>query len=278
MAFGMLAEPQSIVEKVWDQVQKVQQRLIWEPKTALVLGSGPLGLLAALTCRLLGLETHVYSLSPEDSVQAKLVRGCGATYHQAAGGQKQTAGGGSANKQAAEGNGSAGGNDAAGAKADTGSGVAATGSGALTEFATGLGKHIDMIWECTGYSPLAFEAMGVLGPNGVLALLGVTPGKKTETLPIDSLNMNMVLENKCVLGSVNAARKDFETGLYRLQQMHERYPDVLAGIVTDRLRLEDVPGIDFAKFAIKTVVDVVPVEQWEGLVKQTSDVAYSFSV
>jgi threonine dehydrogenase-like Zn-dependent dehydrogenase len=280
MAFGMLAEPQSIVEKVWDQVQKVQQRLIWEPKTALVLGSGPLGLLAALTCRLLGLETHVYSLSPEDSVQAKLVRGCGATYHQAASGQKQ-AGGGSVDKQATGGSSSAGGNDAVGVKADTGSGTAnaaAKNGGTLTELAAGFGKHIDMIWECTGYSPLAFEAMGVLGPNGVLALLGVTPGKKTETLPIDTLNMNMVLENKCVLGSVNAARKDFETGLYRLQQMHERYPDVLAGIVTDRLRLEDVPGIDFSKFAIKAVVDVVPVEQWEGLVKQTSDIAYSFSV
>jgi threonine dehydrogenase-like Zn-dependent dehydrogenase len=34
LPYGVLAEPQSIVEKVWDQVQKVQQRLIWEPKTA----------------------------------------------------------------------------------------------------------------------------------------------------------------------------------------------------------------------------------------------------
>jgi threonine dehydrogenase-like Zn-dependent dehydrogenase len=202
-------------------------------------------------------------------VQARLVRGCGATYHQAVGGDadKKAAGAGGAG---------AGGEAAGGDKAAAGSGAGK--SETLTEFAAGLGKHIDMIWECTGYSPLAFEAMGVLGPNGVLALLGVTPGKRTETLPIDTLNMNMVLENKCVLGSVNAARKDFETGLYRLQQMHERYPDVLAGIVTDRLRLEDVPKIDFAKFVIKAVVDVVPVEQWEGLVKITADAAYSFSV
>jgi threonine dehydrogenase-like Zn-dependent dehydrogenase len=206
-------------------------------------GSGPLGLLAALTCRVLGLETHVWSMSPVDGVQAKLARGCGAVYHQAGG----TDGGGPAAKT-------------------------------LTELAGSLGKRIDLIWECTGYSPLAFEAIGALGPNGVLALLGVTPGKRTETVPVDVLNRELVLENKCVFGSVNAARKHFETGLYRLQRMDERYPDVLRGIVTNRLRLEDVPGFDFAKVAVKAVVDVVPAGQWERLVRQPGDAAYSFSV
>lgn len=245
LSYGMLAEPQSIVEKVWDQVQKVQQRLIWEPRTALVLGSGPLGLLAAMTCRVLGLETHVWSMSPEDGMQAKLARGCGAAYHQAGEGKGETSGGKPAT---------------------------------LTQFAERLGKRIDLIFECTGYSPLAFEAMSALGANGVLALLGVTPGKRTQEVPTDAINFEMVLENKCMLGSVNASRKDFETGLYRLQQMHERFPDALAGIITERIRLEDVPGLDFKRIAVKAVVDVVPVEQWESLVHQTKDAAYSFSV
>lgn len=257
LAYGVLAEPQSIVEKVWDQVQKVQQRLIWEPKTALVLGSGPLGLLAAMTCRVLGLETHVWSMASEESEQAKLARGCGAMYHKAGG--EEAAHDGKA--------------DAA-ADAGTGAGKSAT----LTQFAERLGKRVDLIFECTGYSPLAFEAMGALGANGVLALLGVTPGKRTQEVATDALNFEMVLENKCVLGSVNASRKDFETGLYRLQQMHERFPDVLAGIVTQRVRLEDVPGLDFKRIAVKAVVDLVPVEQWEALVKQRQDAVYSFSV
>jgi threonine dehydrogenase-like Zn-dependent dehydrogenase len=282
LPYGMLAEPQSIVEKVWDQVQKVQQRLIWEPKTAVVLGSGPLGLLAAMTCRVLGLETHVWSMSAEDSVQAKLARGCGAVYHQAGGAGK--AGPNAVKNDAGAGPGIVD-KDGAGAGPGItdkdGSNAASAKAGkpaTLTEFAERLGKRIDLIFECTGYSPLAFEAMGVLGPNGVLALLGVTPGKRKQEVPTDALNFEMVLENKCVLGSVNASRKDFETGLYRLQQMHDRFPDMLTGIITERIRLEDVPQLDFKRIVVKAVVDVVPAEQWESLVKQTRDAAYSFSV
>ncbi|MEC0266503.1 glucose 1-dehydrogenase [Paenibacillus anseongense] len=233
---GVLVEPQSIVEKVWDQVLRVQQRLIWEPKTALILGSGPLGLLAAITCRLLGLDVHVWSKSPQDSLQAQLVKDCGGVY--------QTA--------------------------DEG--------GGLKAYAEGLGKPIDFVLECTGFSPLAFEAMVVLAPNGVLALLGVTPADRKLEISSDMLNQSMVLENKCVIGSVNAARKDFETAIYRLQQMERVYPGWLDRLVTNRMKLEAVPKLDFASIPIKAVVDIVPMEQWRGLVKQTNEVEYSFSV
>lgn len=237
---GVLVEPQSIVEKVWDQVLRVQQRLIWEPKTALILGSGPLGLLAAVTCRLLGLDVHVWSKSPQDSLQAQLVKDCGGVY--------QTAGEGEA------------------------------GAKSLTAYAEGLGKPLDLVLECTGFSPLAFEAMAVLAPNGVLALLGVTPADRKLEISSDMLNQSMVLENKCVIGSVNAARKDFETAIYRLQQMERVYPGWLDRLVTNRMKLEAVPELDFASIPIKAVVDIVPVEQWRGLVKQTREVEYSFSV
>ncbi|GGI45739.1 glucose dehydrogenase [Paenibacillus marchantiophytorum] len=236
---GMLVEPQSIVEKVWDQVLRVQQRLIWEPQRALVLGSGPLGLLAAITCRLLGLEVLVWSMSPQDSLQAQLVKDIGGSYQQAGA-----------------------------------AGSAAT----LTAYAESIGKPLDFILECTGYSPLAFEAMSILAPNGVLALLGVTPADRQLEISSDMLNQSMVLENKCVLGSVNAARKDFETAIYRLQQMEKQYPGWLNRLVTNRMDLDAVPQLDFATIEIKAVVDLVPVEQWRGLVEQTNEVAYSFSV
>ncbi len=54
-------------------------------------------------------------------------------------------------------------------------------------------------------------------------------------------------DNKCVLGSVNASRKDFETGIYRLQRMSQQYPNVLKGILSDRLALDEVPKLDFKK-------------------------------
>ncbi|WP_239633374.1 glucose 1-dehydrogenase [Paenibacillus sp. H1-7] len=248
LSYGVLTEPQSIVEKVWDQVQRIQQRLVWQPKTVVVLGSGPLGLLAAFTSRCLGLDTVVWSLSPSDSAAAELVRACGAEYRQAG---------------------------APGAAGADGAAPAETLSGFLQQ----SGKRADMIYECTGYSPLAFEAMTALAPGGVLALLGVTPGGRSLTVSADAINQELVLENKCVLGSVNAARKDFETGLYRLQQMEDKYPGLLGRLMTDRLALDEVPGLDFSRIGIKAVVDLVPQQDWPQLINSRGrEVQYSFSV
>ncbi|MCM3270066.1 glucose 1-dehydrogenase [Paenibacillus elgii] len=250
LAYGILAEPQSIVEKVWNEVQRIQQRLVWQPRTAVVLGSGPLGLLAALTCRCLGLDTVVWSKSPDDSIGAELVRACGAMYARA--------------------------EDEASVPASSGGAPAVS---ALGTFLQRNGRRADLIFECTGYSPLAFDAMAALGPNGVLALLGVTPGNRSIRISSDQINQELVLENKCVLGSVNASRKDFETGLYRLKQMEARFPGLLGRLMTDRLTLQVVPQLDFGGIAVKAVVDLVPREQWTGLVRHEADeVAYSFSV
>lgn len=247
LAVGVLTEPQSIVEKVWDEVQRIQQRLVWQPKTAVVLGSGPLGLLASITCRCLGLETIVWSKSPDVSAGAELVRACGGIY-------KAVEDGSSAEK-------------------------GSSGPSPLGAFLAASGKRADLIFECTGYSPLAFDAMTAIGPNGVLALLGVTPGKRSICISSDMINQELVLENKCVLGSVNASRKDFETGLYRLQLMESRFPGLLNRMITERLTMEDVPQLDFDRIGIKAVVDLVPREQWTALVKQSGkEVKYSFSV
>ncbi|SDC20069.1 Threonine dehydrogenase [Paenibacillus sp. UNCCL117] len=268
---GVLTEPQSIVEKVWDEVQRIQQRLVWQPKTAVILGSGPLGLLAALTCRCLGLETLVWSKTPSDSAAADIVRRCGATYQQAdvwqAGKERGEAGGGGK-----------------GARPDrTAREVENAYDGEtasqLAAFLQTQGKRADLIVECTGYSPLAFDAMSALGPNGVLALLGVTPGSASIKIPADQINRELVLENKCIVGSVNASRKDFETGLYRLKRMEELFPGVLDQLVTERLTLEQLPGLDFSRIGIKAVVDFVSPEQWATLAKPAAaEVDYSFSV
>src|SRR5207244_8552791 len=55
-AVGVLLEPLTIAEKAVDQIQRIQSRLVWEPKRAVILGSGPVGLLAALALRLRELE------------------------------------------------------------------------------------------------------------------------------------------------------------------------------------------------------------------------------
>jgi threonine dehydrogenase-like Zn-dependent dehydrogenase len=77
---GMLLEPTSVVAKAWDQVQKVGSRSWFEPRTALVTGAGPIGLLAALLGVQRGLDVHVLD-RVTTGPKPRLVADLGATYH-----------------------------------------------------------------------------------------------------------------------------------------------------------------------------------------------------
>lgn len=77
---GVLLEPTSVVAKAWEKVVAVGQRAFWEPRTVLVTGAGPIGLLAALVGAQRGLDVHVLDLV-ESGPKPDLVRALGATYH-----------------------------------------------------------------------------------------------------------------------------------------------------------------------------------------------------
>ena len=77
---GVLLEPTTVVAKAWEQVAAVGQRAFWEPRTVLVTGAGPIGLLAALIATQRGLEVHVLDRM-EAGAKPELVRALGATYH-----------------------------------------------------------------------------------------------------------------------------------------------------------------------------------------------------
>jgi threonine dehydrogenase-like Zn-dependent dehydrogenase len=77
---GVLLEPMTVVAKAWEQVQAVGQRALWEPRTVLVTGAGPIGLLAALIVKQHGLEVHVLD-RVTSGPKPELVRRLGATYH-----------------------------------------------------------------------------------------------------------------------------------------------------------------------------------------------------
>ena len=81
---GVLLEPMSVVEKGIDHAFLLQRRLEWKPRTGLVLGGGPIGLLAAAVMRARGLDTHVVGREPETDHRARLVTKMGATYHSVA--------------------------------------------------------------------------------------------------------------------------------------------------------------------------------------------------
>jgi glucose 1-dehydrogenase len=77
---GVLLEPMTVITKALEQVLMVGQRAYWEPKTALVTGAGPIGLLAALRLSVRNLQVHVLDRA-ETGPKPGLVRDLGAAYH-----------------------------------------------------------------------------------------------------------------------------------------------------------------------------------------------------
>ncbi|HMD01862.1 MAG TPA: glucose 1-dehydrogenase [Candidatus Baltobacteraceae bacterium] len=98
-----------------------------------------------------------------------------------------------------------------------------------------LGAY-DIIFEATGYAPLAFEAMGELNKNGVLILSSVTGGKHTIEIDADKINLEFVLGNKVVFGTVNAGREDFERGVADFSRAELTWPGWLNSLLTHPVR------------------------------------------
>jgi glucose 1-dehydrogenase len=78
---GVLLEPASILAKAWDHTERIGHRArTWQPRTLLVTGAGPIGLLAALMGVQRGLDVHVFDRNKGGPKEA-LVRDLGGTYH-----------------------------------------------------------------------------------------------------------------------------------------------------------------------------------------------------
>lgn len=190
---GVLAEPASVVAKGIEQATLAQQRLqVWEPQVAFVLGSGQIGLLATLILRLRGLQVYTFA-------RAK-----------------------------AQGN----------LKAEIVAGYGATYCSSQDgqspkEVVKQINKKPDIIFEATGSSAQAFEAMEYLGLNGALIWSSVTGGdKKLNDVPANKINLEWVLGNKLLVGTVNGNWKHFEQGIAALALGEAMFPGVTPKILT----------------------------------------------
>jgi threonine dehydrogenase-like Zn-dependent dehydrogenase len=152
---GMLMEPTTVVAKAWDQVDGVGGRAWFEPKTALVTGAGPIGLLAALIGVQRGLDVHVLDVV-KDGPKPRLVADLGATYH-----------------------------------------------GDPVDQVMDKLKP-DVVIEATGVGRVVFDVMAGTGSYGIVCLTGVSPLGRKITIDAGTINRDIVLENDCVVGSVNA--------------------------------------------------------------------------
>ena len=83
---GVLIEPLTVGAKGSVELGTILRRFPWEPMgvRALVLGAGPIGLLAAMMLEARHIQSWVYSREPNDSPRAELVRAFGGQYVSAA--------------------------------------------------------------------------------------------------------------------------------------------------------------------------------------------------
>ena len=119
----------------------------------------------------------------------------------------------------------------------------------IAEVVKQVGKA-DLIVDATGSSKVAFDAMRALGHNGVLVWTSITGANLQHEVPSDKINIDWVLGNKLLLGSVNANREHFEMGIRDLALGEMMFPGVIEKILTN-----PVNGLDNYKEMMRLLVE-----------------------
>lgn len=119
----------------------------------------------------------------------------------------------------------------------------------MPELAAKHGKP-DLIIEATGSSDIAFQAMEILGHNGCMVWTSITGGHRKVEVSSDRVNLNWVLGNKLLVGSVNANFRHFEAGIADLALGEVTWPGVIQKILTT-----PVQGLDNYKEMMRLLVE-----------------------
>jgi glucose 1-dehydrogenase len=98
--------------------------------------------------------------------------------------------------------------------------------------------NVDLIYEATGASSLAFETMKYLGTNGIFIFTGVPGRKRPIQVDTDLIMRNLVLKNQVVFGTVNAGRDSFENSIRDLGTFAKRWPEAVQSLITGRFPME----------------------------------------
>ena len=119
----------------------------------------------------------------------------------------------------------------------------------------------DIVFEATGASAVVFDSMQALAKNGALVLSSVTGGDRRIEIPADKINLEFVLGNKLLVGTVNANREYFESGVRDFALAEAQYSGWLKQLLTDPVEgldnyKEAFKKLDTAKEAIKVFYEV----------------------
>jgi threonine dehydrogenase-like Zn-dependent dehydrogenase len=206
-----LAEPLSILEKGIDHAMRIQSRFSWEPKKALVMGAGPVGILGAAALRMRGYEVIVASLEEEGGRKDRLLAEAGIRY-------------------------------------------LCIKTTPITEVTRGADAQ-DIVIDASGSEMAVPSAIEALAQGGICILASVTRGSRPITVDIATVNRNIVLGNRVILGTVKAGRRHFEMAVRDLETIELRRPGWLANLITRRLPFEQaLTAMTRAPEEIKTVL------------------------
>jgi glucose 1-dehydrogenase len=214
---AVLVEPLTIAEKSLEQLWTVQRRLPWDspgnPRRAVVLGAGPVGILGAMALKVEGFDVSVYSRSANHEEKNGILSSIGVQY----------------------------------IAAETHS----------TEELAKIVTPIDVVYEATGASRVAFDVLKHLGPNAVFVFTGVPGSQGAIPVDTDEIMRNMVLNNQLILGSVNAPPQAFQSAIQHLGIFDKQWPEALRSVITGRFPLEHaLDALQIHPGGIKNVVAI----------------------
>ena len=232
---AVFTEPLSIVEKGIEQIRIIQSRLPWtcehpdhtflspdwgKCKTAMVIGAGPLGLLAASLLRLAEVMTTVIDIVPDDHLKAQLVNHIGAGYV-----------------------------DATGRTTDQ-----------LVEYCCGVDGRFDIVFEASGASTTALEMFTHMSRSSIGVMTGIPRAEMVGQVDIAQFMRQIVRYNQVVVGSVNSNRSHFEMALKDIPEINSRFDGMLEEMITHRFQMRDYQQIFSLSDPrhIKTVIEIEP--------------------
>jgi threonine dehydrogenase-like Zn-dependent dehydrogenase len=98
--------------------------------------------------------------------------------------------------------------------------------------------NIDLVYEATGASRLAFDMIQQLGTNGIFVFTGVPGRKGPIEVDTDLMMRNLVLKNQVVFGTVNAGRDAFEASIRDVGIFSQRWPEAVKSLITGRFPMD----------------------------------------
>jgi len=99
--------------------------------------------------------------------------------------------------------------------------------------------NVDLVYEATGASRLAFDMIEQLGTNGIFIFTGVPGRKGPVEIDTDLMMRNLVLKNQVVFGTVNAGRDAFEASIRDVGAFSKRWPEAVKAMITGHFPMED---------------------------------------